>query len=730
MPQDPIRTPLRAHLPNTLLPHSTDAAEASSSTADLAASVAMISIGNLAQASTQSTAWTTMSTPPSMNSDALRPHTFNDTGNRLKKGSKASRKVTDLSLYNELWDRVIYDVDTLWESFDDIAVPADLHDGSRWSGWPESTLERRVLKWFFEEIHPLIQETPAALGCTIQYVSSGNLVIKNGDANRKGDLIVRCCRPGQDARTYWDQVRVVGELKSNPDKDGRDRTFIQLANYMRELFGTQPQRCWAFGFTLCVSLMRIFRFDRSGAVGSTAIDIHEQPSRFLGAMKFFLTPDAEAIGFDPTIRWNPRYTVGWNSLDTVVDVVYDPTVHFVNRSLPKPLPEPFIVADNQKYRICPSFIVRRYAIATRGTVCWRARPFDQPDGSPWVYVIKDQWRAAERDQEGDFLARIAPGAVGLPDYIWHTDVRSGPTGSVMDVAGHVRKGFDHGAQDRGRTSIRPLTDTSRNLYHTTADCIRLQNRVKTRLIMSPLGYPLLSFTSYRHLLLALRDAVLGHRHMYMERNIVHRDVSLNNILLHPQQGTAATFPYGFLIDFDFAIDRARQEPSGADFITGTFRYMSIDVLTGQMSQPHSPIQDLESFYYVLLDIAIHYDERGALRTPKPLPTIFTGLNTDADHDLRRFAASQKLMYLEQELFMSDVYPTFNDTAKQQLWWVADSWCELIDRSRSNRRTRRRVMDRDGLPVMLPAQRQRDEDIRKMYDEVLRILDRGIARLRE
>ncbi|KAA8910174.1 hypothetical protein FN846DRAFT_761310, partial [Sphaerosporella brunnea] len=384
---------------------------------------------------------------------------------------------------------------------------------------------------------------------------------------------------GQHPRTYWDQVRVVGELKSNPDKDGRDRTFIQLANYMREIFGTQPQRCWAFGFTLCGSLLRIFRFDRSGALGSTSIDIHQQPKLFLGAMKFFLTPDSEAVGFDPTIRWNP--------FNTVVDVVYDPTVHF--------------------YRICHSFIVRRYAIATRGTVCWRARPFDQPDGSPWVYVIKDQWRAFERDQEGDILARVTPETVGLPKYIWHTDVRCGPTGSVMDVAGHVRKGIDHGAQDKGRTWIRRLTDTSRNLYKTTDDGTRLQKRVKTRLIMSPLGYPLLAFTSYRHLLLALRDAVLGHRHMYTEHNIVHRDVSLNNILLHPQRGTPAKFPYGFLIDFDFAIDRARLGLSGADFITGTFRYMSIDVLTGDMSEPHSPIQDLESFYYVLLDIAIHYD---------------------------------------------------------------------------------------------------------------------------
>ncbi|KAA8911935.1 hypothetical protein FN846DRAFT_904015 [Sphaerosporella brunnea] len=704
---------------------------------DLAASMARISIQGLAEASSDSTA----STPPSLTSDALREHTLNDTCNRLQKGSKAPRKVTDLSLYNELWDRVIYDVDRLWESFDDITVPAHLHDGSRWVGWPESTLEHRVLKWFFADIHPLIQETPAAvtnnskqskygprntraavkkataaaLGCTMEYVGSGNLVIKNGDANRKGDLVVRCCLPGQDRQTYWDQVRVVGELKSNPDKDGRDRTFIQLANYMRELFGTQPQRCWAFGFTLCGEVMRVFRFDRSGAVGSTAIDIHKRPKTFVGAMRFFMTPDAEAIGFDPTIKWNP--------LNSGLEVVYDPTVHFVNRTLP----DPFILADHQKYRIDHTFIVRRYAIATRGTVCWRARTFDALDGSPWSYVIKDQWRASERDQEGDFLARIPPGTQGLPQYIWHTDVCCGLPGTLMDVAGHVRKGVDHGAQDKGRSALSSLTDTSRNLYHTAARGIRLQNRVKTRLIMRPLGSPLLSFTSYKHLLLALRDAVLGHRYMYTVHNIVHRDVSLNNILLHPQKGTSTTAPYGFLIDFDFAIDRARQGVSGADFITGTFKYMSIDMLTGAMSGPHSPIQDLESFYYVLLDIAIYYDERGRLRTPKPRPTIFTSLTTvpDQSDDIRTTAASKKQLYLKQNEFMKQVFPTFNDTAKQQLCAVVDEWRQLIANTQKGADTSRWIITRHAPPVMVP-QRQREEDISDVYDEVLRILERGIV----
>ncbi|KAA8914075.1 hypothetical protein FN846DRAFT_927756 [Sphaerosporella brunnea] len=643
-----------------------------------------------------------MATPRSITSDALRPHAFNDTINRPRP-SKASRPTLDAALYRELWDRVAYDVESLWDVFDpaDIEVPADVHDGQRWCGWPPSQYEGEVLEWFFHHIDPLLHP-PADVPPTdhrVEYVPSGNLILKHGDADRKGDLLVRCTR-GSNPGTYWDQVRVVGELKRNPKTDGLDKTILQLANYVREMFGTQPQRCWVLAFTLCGELMRVFRFDRSGVLASTAIDIHDQPMLFISAMKAFLTDDATALGFDPSIRWTPAGDA---------EQVYDPTMHFIYPSLP----DPFVVAaGGAKYRIFRGFIVRRYAIATRGTVCWRARPYDAPLDSPWVYVVKDQWRAAERESEGDFLSRISRGTVGLPGYIWHADMYH--CKRLMDVAGHVRRNVAHSAQDRTSTPA-PLTRTSRNLYRGVSD-VCLHNRVKTRIIMSPLGSPLLSFRSYKHLLTALRDAVLGHRHMYAELQIVHRDVSLNNILLE-QEGACGT---GFLIDFDFAIDRARQTRSGADFITGTFMYVSIEVLEGAMSAPHSPLEDLESFYYVLLDIAIHYDERGARRSRPPATTVFARpSHTEFSlTELCTVAANAKRGYLARRKFLREVVPTFNAVASAQLSNVLDQWRALI--AEEYRRADECVGAADHEEDEL-----REVRIANMYDAVLGVLEAGI-----
>ncbi|KAA8906862.1 hypothetical protein FN846DRAFT_707988 [Sphaerosporella brunnea] len=649
----------------------------------------------------QASSATLFSTPRSATSDAL-----------------PTLSVTDASLYGELWGRVIYDVPELWALFDrhdQDDVPDYLHDGERWTGWPEASFAGEVQRWFFASIDPLVRpKTRPVVGHETAYVPSGSLVLNSSDAMRKCDLLVRSRVPGVEQRTHWHQVRVVGVLKANPDKDGRDKTFIQLANYVRELFGTQPQRSWAVVFTLCGTVMRVFRFDRAGALASTPIDVHRSPRTFLAAMRTFVRMDAGEIGFDPTIRWTP-------GMRGTTECVYDPTVHF---ALPA-LPAPFVVADGTKYRIDPSFVVRRYAIASRGTVCWRAKLFDAPDGAPWQFVVKDQWRAAERDVEGSFLARIAPGTVGLPGYVWHTDAHL--DGTVVDVASHVRGDIitnePTAAAQRHEPEPAPaLTRTSRHLYGASGST-PVQNRIKTRLIMTPLGQPLLSFTSYRHLLRALRDAILGHKHLYMTHGIVHRDVSLNNVLLHPDPPHGS--PHGFLIDFDFAISRSRQRSSGTDLVAGTFKYMAIDVLGGLRWEPHNPIHDLESFYYVLLDICIYYDATGRRRQPPPPASIFPD-GTSCKH-----AAMQKRVYLTETQFMYHVMPTLVTAARRKLWFTLNQWRARIAAEFDKREQKVSwELAEDGQFVRVGDSAATETDVADMYADVLGILEDGIRAMQE
>ncbi|KAA8893531.1 hypothetical protein FN846DRAFT_913932 [Sphaerosporella brunnea] len=210
--------------------------------------------------------------------------------------------------------------------------------------------------------------------------------------------------------------------------------------------------------------------------------------------------------------------------------------------------------------------------------------------------------------------------------------------------------------------------------------------------MSPLGLPLLSFHFYKHLLLALKDAVVGHRYLYTIHHVFHRDVSCTMVPLHPQMKTPPTDLY-------------------------------------RMTDAHSPIQDLESFHYILLEIVIHHDECGALRNLKPCPTIFTSLSvSDNTHDLWSFAASKKDYFLNQTRFIKNVMPTFNNTAQSTLWPILDGWQELIVKMRIRPNHMRLMMNEHGIPVMVPPHGQQEEEITAMYDAVLAILEQGITAL--
>lgn len=63
----------------------------------------------------------------------------------------------------------------------------------------------------------------------------------------------------------------------------------------------------------------------------------------------------------------------------------------------------------------------------------------------------------------------------------------------------------------------------------------------------------------------------------------------------------------FLIDLDLAIREKREGVSGARGKTGTRAFMGIGALLGEQ---HSFMHDLESFFWVLFWICIHYNGQG------------------------------------------------------------------------------------------------------------------------
>ncbi|KAK2616904.1 hypothetical protein QQS21_000282 [Conoideocrella luteorostrata] len=139
------------------------------------------------------------------------------------------------------------------------------------------------------------------------------------------------------------------------------------------------------------------------------------------------------------------------------------------------------------------------------------------------------------------------------------------------------------SNDKAKSS--PYTSTPEDTF---------ENRIYSCLVVSRAGRVIGKFTSIKELLEALRDAIRAHESLYTVGNIVHSDISSNNIIITDEKA-----PDGFrgmLIDLDLAKVRDT-DPSGARHQTGTMQFMAIEVL---QQANHTYRHDLESFFYVLL----------------------------------------------------------------------------------------------------------------------------------
>ena len=98
------------------------------------------------------------------------------------------------------------------------------------------------------------------------------------------------------------------------------------------------------------------------------------------------------------------------------------------------------------------------------------------------------------------------------------------------------------------------------------------------------------------LLDALERGIEGHESLHRV-GFLHRDISIGNLIINEDDGSS------FLIDLDLAIRESREGASGARGKTGTKAFMAIGAFLGEQ---HSFMHDLESFFWVLFWICIHY----------------------------------------------------------------------------------------------------------------------------
>ncbi|KAF6835411.1 hypothetical protein CMUS01_05785 [Colletotrichum musicola] len=421
-----------------------------------------------------------------------------------------------------------------------------------WKGWPQDANESNVLEWLMDFVKKLAVFNTQKLNTTHQrrLLAQPNTPIQGSTADRKLDVgFVNDLKTDLGSRYHWKQILVPGELKSNSSADTASKAWLDLGRYAREVLAAQDTRRFVLGFTLSSNNKRFIEIERNGSTEQIVID---------------------------------------------------------------------------------EVILRARCVAGRAATCWKAHPEGHPE-TP--LVIKDLWQYPERDEEGDLLYEVTDkGVVNVARYYHHETVQVHKTDD--DIWNNVRHRLDitlatnyrpglqtslgNMARDapwKGRSSNSRKRLSSQS-NHTLPPSKRSSsasptkapstppNRVHRRIILQDYGKPIYKASSRSALLAALVGCIEGHESL-LKAGILHRDISINNLMIN-EDSSNPSWP-AFLIDLDLAIRNQRQGASGARGKTGTRAFMAVGGLLGEQ---HSFMHVLESFFWVLFWICIHYNEDG------------------------------------------------------------------------------------------------------------------------
>ncbi|KAF4331610.1 hypothetical protein FBEOM_14635 [Fusarium beomiforme] len=133
----------------------------------------------------------------------------------------------------------------------------------------------------------------------------------------------------------------------------------------------------------------------------------------------------------------------------------------------------------------------------------------------------------------------------------------------------------------------------------------MNNNIRRPMGPRPVGHPISKYRSVLEVLECLRDAIKAHRSLYLDKNILHQDISISNLIIPNTYIDNQDSPKGVLIHLDSSRDLKilSKEPNG---LTGTKLFMAIQLLQSGVESPilHTYRHDLESFFYVFLFLAV------------------------------------------------------------------------------------------------------------------------------
>ncbi|KAJ3723259.1 protein kinase [Lentinula raphanica] len=383
---------------------------------------------------------------------------------------------------------------------------------------------------------------------------------------------------------------------------GQRRTRIQCASYAKEMLSHGFIRNHAIGIVADDNVVRFQYYDHSKVVESTALNISDDEWKklFMAMVCQLSKLDHEKLGFVPRLHLD-TFDHFRNSEQLARDLKNDPeglvgaTYTFTDPT--DPTRSITVTIVKVLYR-AEGIIGRSSIVAEVRCVCSANRC--PKSGCQWHgenKIMKISFPSSDRVPEPDLIFEATENARStgndwalnhLPNIIRSITIEYHPVDSAQGrLKAHLKEDYEE----------RVMRVT---FYE------KLQ--------------PLSELEDLRELAQVLYDILQIHQWLYECVNILHRDLSIGNLMFRRKEGKV----YGVLNDFDLSstVARMAQGPSSKER-TGTRPFMSPDLLNSLWKGGHFPRHDLESLFFIILCLVCR-----PCAEPRPFTKWFVGSDAD------------------------------------------------------------------------------------------------------
>ncbi|EPS96736.1 hypothetical protein FOMPIDRAFT_1101120, partial [Fomitopsis schrenkii] len=345
----------------------------------------------------------------------------------------------------------------------------------------------------------------------------------------------------------------------------------QLTEHAYKVMRRGSRLC-VFTVFVCGEYTFLLRWDRAGVVVSEPFNLLEQPRVLPNFLYRFARMTDEQRGLDPTVTFASEEEVRLlHSIpDSGIETGWQRMAYANTRQKGWPVrPEPSRCGTQRKLIVGKAHFTSA-SITGRGTKCYLA--YDVTDRR--VVFCKEYWRV-------DLPTSHAEGDVYV-DLHQHR-VESIPT---PIAAGDVRHGDSSFFCTRTQKFLPDDSGQPRLILY--------------RLLLKEIAEPLETYRSSRQLVEVLFHCIVAHEQAWTEAKIVHRDISVNNILIYRYRVAGKIYWKALLVDWAFCkyehelvlevVQKTR---------SGTWHFMSAVLLFFPGHFKHAVWHDLEAFIHSL-----------------------------------------------------------------------------------------------------------------------------------